>query len=310
VRRTAQRAERRLQRLGVRISATAPAGLLRFVAERRDVPLALETLGGFRVLREGLPVPAAGWRSHKARDLLKILVARRGGPVQREMLMEALWPGGDAAKSGNRLSVALSTIRSVLDPEKRHDSDRYLRTDGDTMALALEHVVVDVEDFLAEALEGLELHATGRYAEAGERLEHAIALYRGDFLAEDAYNEWAAALREQAKTLHSDVAHAVAERAAAAGRYDEAARYFLRVLDRDRYDERAHLGLVTSRAAAGRHGEARRMAVCSAGLRLTPDHAPRSRRAATVCSSAWSRVGQTLVKRLEVRLEKRRIPAA
>ncbi len=256
--RVADRAERRLQGLGVRISAVGPAGLLRFVAERRDVPLALEMLGGFRVVREGLPVPAADWRSQKARDLLKILVARRGAPVPREVLMEALWPGVDVAKSANRLSVALSTVRSALAPGKRHDSDRYVRAEGDAVALVLEHVVVDVEEFLAEAFEGLELHAAGLSAEAGERLEHAIALYRGDFLEGDAYNEWAVPLREKARALHSDVALTLAEDAAAAGRYDEAAGYSLRVLDRDRYDERAHLGLVTSRIAGGRHGEARR----------------------------------------------------
>jgi ATP/maltotriose-dependent transcriptional regulator MalT/DNA-binding SARP family transcriptional activator len=256
--RVADRAERRLQRLGVRISAAGPAGLLRFVAERRDVPLALETLGGFRVVREGLPVPAADWRSQKARDLLKILVARRGAPVPREMLMEALWPGVDVARSANRLSVALSTVRSVLAPGKRDDPDRYVRAAGDAVALVLEHVVVDVEEFLAEAMEGLELHAASLSAEAGERLEHAIALYRGDFLEEDAYDEWAVPLREQARALHSDVAHTLAEDAVAAGRYDEAAGYSLRVLDRDRYDERAHLGLVTSQVAGGRHGEAGR----------------------------------------------------
>jgi ATP/maltotriose-dependent transcriptional regulator MalT/DNA-binding SARP family transcriptional activator len=256
--RVADRAERRLQGLGVRISAAGPAGLLRFVAERRDIPLALETLGGFRTVREGLPVPAADWRSHKARDLLKILVARRGTPVPREMLVEALWPGVDSAKSANRLSVALSTLRSVLAPGKRDNSDRYVRADRDAVTLLLEHVVVDVEEFLAEASEGLELHAAGLSAEASERLEHAIALYRGDFLEEDADNESAVPLREQARALHADVAHALAEDAAAAGRYNEAAGYSLRVLDRDRYDERAHLGLVTSLVAGGRHGEARR----------------------------------------------------
>ena len=38
-----------------------------------------------------------------------------------------------------------------------------------------------------------------------------------------------------------------------------AARYLLRVLAQDPYDERAHLHLVTALATAGRHGEARRM---------------------------------------------------
>ena len=37
-----------------------------------------------------------------------------------------------------------------------------------------------------------------------------------------------------------------------------APKYFLRIIERDRYDEQAHLGLVCALAAAGAHGDARR----------------------------------------------------
>ncbi len=42
------------------------------------------------------------------------------------------------------------------------------------------------------------------------------------------------------------------------GDADGATRYYLRILERDPYDEGAHLGLVAALVAAGRHGEARR----------------------------------------------------
>ena len=50
----------------------------------------------------------------------------------------------------------------------------------------------------------------------------------------------------------------LADEAAAAGDADGATRYYLRILERDAYDEAAHLGLVGALLAAGRHGEARR----------------------------------------------------
>jgi Bacterial transcriptional activator domain len=46
--------------------------------------------------------------------------------------------------------------------------------------------------------------------------------------------------------------------AAASGLHDATIRYRLRALERDRYDEGAHLGLVSALLAAARHGEARR----------------------------------------------------
>ena len=55
-------------------------------------------LGRFAVLRAGEPVPLTDWQSRKARDLLKVLVARKGLPVSREAAAEALWPGEDPSR--------------------------------------------------------------------------------------------------------------------------------------------------------------------------------------------------------------------
>jgi ATP/maltotriose-dependent transcriptional regulator MalT/DNA-binding SARP family transcriptional activator len=217
----------------------------------------VQSLGRFRVLHEGEPIPLAAWQSRKARDLLKILVARRGRPTPRDYLMEALWPEQSPGRLGNRLSVLLSTVRSVLDPEKRLDPDHFVAADKTSVWLQYENLVVDVERFLAAAREGLERRRSGR-AGARARLAAAEAAYAGDFLEEDAYEDWAIALREEARAAYVEVARALAEDAAAAGDADAAGRYYLRILERDPYDEPAHLGLVAALETAGRHGESRR----------------------------------------------------
>ena len=89
-------------------------------------------------------------------------------------------------------------------------------------------------------------------------LTTAEAPYSGDFLEEDAYEEWALALREEARATYIEVARVLADEAVAAGDVDAATRHYLRVLERDPYDEPAHLGLVGSFESARRHGEARR----------------------------------------------------
>jgi ATP/maltotriose-dependent transcriptional regulator MalT/DNA-binding SARP family transcriptional activator len=254
----AREAEQRLRALGARRHAATAAALLAEWNERAVPDVAIEALGRFRVLRSGEPVPAGDWQSKKARDLLKLLVARRGHPVAREAAMEILWPGGDPAKVANRLSVALSTVRAVLDPEKCFDGERFLPADRHVLALELAEVEVDVEVFLAEAAAALDLLRTGSREEARERLATAEALYAGDFLEEDAYEDWAVALREEARAAYIRVARALADDAAASGDHDAAARYLLRSLEKDGYDEEAHLRLVATFQAAGRHGEARR----------------------------------------------------
>ena len=65
-------------------------------------------------------------------------------------------------------------------------------------------------------------------------------------------------MREEAQAAYISVTRLLADEAAAAGDADGATRFYLRILERDVYDEAAHLGLVGALLAAGRHGEARR----------------------------------------------------
>jgi DNA-binding SARP family transcriptional activator len=250
----AARARRRLRQLGVRDSAAGAAGLLLALGPERPAPLAIRTLGEFRVLREGSPIALAEWQSKKARDALKLLVARRGRPTPRDVLLETLWPEESPARSGPRLSVALSTARSVLDPTHVFSADHYVASQGDSVRIDLSHVDVDIERFLEGATEALRAEGT----EAVELLEAVEGAYGGEFLEEDAYEDWCSPLREEARAAYIAVAGALAGCSAGAGDHAAAVLYRLRILERDRYDEDAHLGLVEALTAARSHGEARR----------------------------------------------------
>lgn len=244
----AEAATARLHELGVRTA----------LARDPDVDVEVRCFGGFRIAVGGTALPNAAWQSRKARDLLKILLARRGRPTAREVLVDLLWPGEDLERVGNRLSVALSTIRATLDPDRRHPADRYVRTDKTSVGLDLAHIAVDLEQFLDGAERGLALREAGERERAHRLLAAVEPLYGGDFLEEDVYEEWAVPTRELARATYVEVARALAEDALGAGDHDRAARLCLRVLERDPYDEPAHLRLVETLLTAGRHGEARR----------------------------------------------------
>ena len=253
-----ERAARRFRELGARRGAAAAGRLLAELDLRTRPPLEIRTLGAFAVLRAGEPVRISEWQSKKARDLLKILIARRGRPVTREALMEALWPEQDPDKLANRLSVALATLRSVLGAEGRLEPHDVVVADKGTVRLDLANVDVDVERFLTAADAALALRRDGASADATDRLELAEASCTGEFLEEDAYEDWAIALREEARDAYVRVARVLAADATDRGEHDAVTRYELRILERDGHDERAHLGLVLALAAAGRHGDARR----------------------------------------------------
>jgi ATP/maltotriose-dependent transcriptional regulator MalT/DNA-binding SARP family transcriptional activator len=254
----AEQAEGRLRAAGAYGHGTLLAAVVPTTPAAAGKPLAIATLGRFAVVRAGRPVGGNEWQSRKARDLLKILVARRAKRTPRELLMEALWPEDDPRLVSNRLSVALSTLRGVLDPERCYPADHFVVASVDAIGLRAENVDVDVDTFFRNGEHGLGLCRRGRAREARPSLEAAEAAYVGDFLEEDLYEDWATPLREEARAAYLAVAAALAELAEASNDADAAIRYRLRILERDPYDERAHLGLVSALGAVGRHGEARR----------------------------------------------------
>ncbi|MER5266114.1 BTAD domain-containing putative transcriptional regulator [Actinosynnema sp. NPDC002837] len=236
-------------RIGARGLVAEAASVAESCGRSTGPAVSIRTLGGFQVLVRGAAVPATAWQSKKARDLVKILVARRGRPATREALMALLWPDEPPERVANRFSVALSTARLVLDPDR---CDRHgIVADHDQVRLDPAAVDVDVLRFHADAKAGL----AGR---SPALLASAETAYTGDFLEEDPYADWAAELREDTRLTYLQVASALAEHVAAAGDHVATTRYCLRVLERDGYDETAHLTLVRALTAAGSHGEARR----------------------------------------------------
>ncbi|MEV0234837.1 BTAD domain-containing putative transcriptional regulator [Nonomuraea sp. NPDC050786] len=255
----AARVRERMHAIGCRVLDHRIDALIARAAPAPGARVVVETMGTFRVLRGGVPVPRTAWQSRKARDLLKILVSRRGSGTARERLVEILWPDQEGEAVGlRRLNVMVSTLRAVLDPARERPADEIVVSDEGTLRLDLSNVDVDVEIFLDLVAEAVRLDQAGRTAEALERWAAAESAYGGEFCEEDPYADWAVGLREQARLAYTQAAARLATARAEERRYDEAARYWLRLLERDRYDERAHLGLVRVLDRAGRRGDARR----------------------------------------------------
>src|SRR5437588_12677965 len=75
----------------------------------------VELLGGLRVLRGEQRISA--FPTRKAAALLAYLAYHCDSEQPRELLAEMLWPGVDERSGRNSLSVALSAIRRILEPE-------------------------------------------------------------------------------------------------------------------------------------------------------------------------------------------------
>ncbi|MGC9523864.1 MAG: BTAD domain-containing putative transcriptional regulator, partial [Anaerolineae bacterium] len=168
-----------------------------------------------------------------------------------------LWPEEDPGVARPRLYVRLSQLRRMLDPE---DPQAHIQSvDGGGYRLETQpQWWVDVDAFEAAAEQGRDAQEAGAIADAIAAYEEARRLYRGDFLEEERYVDWALGERERLLERYLTLLTELAEAYAQQGRYRRAIALYQRVLDRDPYREAVFTRLMLTYAHAGEQTQALR----------------------------------------------------
>lgn len=204
-------------------------------------PLYIQTLGPFRVWRRGQEIPRSAWGREKAVHLLQLLVVHRERGLHREQVIDALWSEGSGGTAATGLRVALSALRNALEPERATGGDgQFVRRDTDTLRLATEAgVQVDVDEFsrLLKSARTLEVNDADL---AIARYESALALYKGDFLSDNRYAEWADQERQRRRAEYLAAAERLSGLLLRHGDADRAARWAETMLQHDPLWEAAY----------------------------------------------------------------------
>lgn len=217
--------------------------------------LHIRVLGPLTLARGGHKLPEAIWRSRQERRLLGMLLAARGRPVPAARLIERLWPDAEPGPASTTLRSTVSALRHALEPAGgARASSRYVITrPGGYAWNSTSSAWVDLDEFLA-LTDDLQPPADQPppAAELGEpRLERAIALYRGEFLADEADAAWADRLREMLRERFLRAVYDLAKLRLAQGEYDQAIALARRGLDHDALREPLYRTLMQAQAYAG-----------------------------------------------------------
>lgn len=204
-------------------------------------------LGAFRVTVDGSLVNTVS--SRRTRNLIAYLLAHRRAPVPRDVLMEAFWPGADPRSARNRLHVALNGARRAL---RAATPEPVIERHFDTYRIAgLIKVWIDVEQFEQTCAAGAAADRAGDAAEATRQYEAACQLYRGDFLADEPYTEWALARKDGLRLLAVDILSRLVEIYADRHEYGLACLLARRILTIDPCNEQVHQRLMRCYAGSG-----------------------------------------------------------
>ena len=232
-----------------------------------SAPLELAVLGPTTLRRAGRVVDHPNWRRERVRALLLVLAARGGGT--REELAGALWPDLDTTGSLRNLRVTLSYLLTVLEPERGDGAPSFfVRAEGASLRLTTHGwLAVDawqIEEMLDRAAEAERL---GEPSAALDLYRRAVRLYRGPYLADAGYDEWALPHRDRLCARFVAAAVRAGELTLADGEPDEALRLAARALETEPWSEGAHRLTVAAHLARGDRAAARRaMTTCLAQL--------------------------------------------
>jgi ATP/maltotriose-dependent transcriptional regulator MalT/DNA-binding SARP family transcriptional activator len=245
--------------------------------------LQVQTLGGFRVWRgdAGEPfadeVAARDWQRDKARQLFQLFLTERGRWLQRDELTERLWPHLSPESAARDFKVALNALNRAIEPARSADAPfAYIVRDGSAYRLRPEaDLWLDAAIFRQECEAGLRLAARAEAAAAIAHLQAGVNLYRGDYLPDALYEDWAGEERERLLALWLRAADTLAGILIERGSYDEGLKLCEAILARDTCWENAYRLMMLAHARRGNRPQAfRAFQRCIETLRAELDVPP------------------------------------
>jgi DNA-binding SARP family transcriptional activator len=176
--------------------------------------LRIQLLDGLRVWRGATEVEPRAWQRKKAPQVLALLLTNRHSWLPREQICDLLWGDADPADAETQFKVTLNALNAVLEPARSPRTPPfYIRRQGSAYRFCPpDGAWLDVAEFEERADAARALVAGGdRGALALQQLAGALALYRGDYLSDYLYDDWASAERERLKARYFETAMLLAE---------------------------------------------------------------------------------------------------
>ncbi len=208
------------------------------VAEvRSDKPIEVRCFGALTVHVAGANVT---FRTQRARDLLALLIVQRGKAVDKEQILDALWPDGDPAGLQELFHTTVYQLRQAL----KGAGQPVLLFSGGLYRLDRDLIWTDTDAFLALA---------GGTDPAG--WASAVQLYAGDFL-DTLDHPWCEGLRTHFREMYLQLIRRLGRWEQERGAFDQAALWWQRLVEADPLGEEGHMALVQCYVETGRRSAA------------------------------------------------------
>ena len=212
----------------------------------------IKNFGTFKVLRGDKPIGDNEWKRIQPKLLLKAIIARGGGQVQREELIEDLWPENDPRSGEKNFKVTLHRLRKALEPNlnKAYGSS-YVHFKENQVSLDNRLIKSDVDEFIQAAMLGGEKESQDNIKDAIKCYTKSLGLYAGDFLTEDPYLSFAVIPRIEFRSTYIDLLMSLAGLYEKQGKAKSAIKIYKKAIQADPLMEPACQKLLSLYASCG-----------------------------------------------------------
>jgi len=200
--------------------------------------LHLRTLGRMSVSTPAGEVPRNRWKSQRALSIFVYLALRRGRGITKDRLIELFWPGKTAAAGERNIHPTLTYMRNAL--KDAVDGPLLNVIDGVYELHPNVSVTVDARRFENAVNEAKTLKAPREKLAA---LQQALAMYRGDFLA-DSYEPWVEDLRAGFAGTYENALEQTALLYSELENHEKALDTYQKLLQRNPFREEIHTRLM------------------------------------------------------------------
>ncbi|MGI8622979.1 MAG: AfsR/SARP family transcriptional regulator [Solirubrobacteraceae bacterium] len=196
------------------------------------------------------------WTHQRPGQVFGYLLANRGRTVFPDELAEALWADSGTGGLGT-VRYFVHALRDRLEPKRnRWKTNRFVAFRGGGYVLNTAALGIDIDDFEAEVKAGLD--ASRQPEIAVPRLERALELYRGEFLSDHPYADWARPMRDQLHVMASGALRELIRHSAEAGEDERAAQLRRRLAELEPLDHDIHREVILEHLRNNRHSLAAR----------------------------------------------------
>jgi predicted ATPase/DNA-binding SARP family transcriptional activator len=186
---------------------------------RRGDSVLFRVLGPLEALHEGRSLPLGG---AKQRALLAILLLHANRPVSTDTIVDQLWGEHPPPSSAKVVQVYVSQLRKALEyVDESGVTSRGITTTAGGYSVELEPDQLDVLLFAALVARGRRAQDSGATERASELLGEALALWRGQALADFEFEQFAAAEIARLEDMRLSTLEARIEADLALGRHAE-----------------------------------------------------------------------------------------